>query len=291
LKTWQALLAFKNAFYFIKKCSILYDCYHIIMYPNFDNKQDRSSKHQELLARIERDQRLEAMKREAYANAIWATDSEDSKTKDATETGDTLARVVAAMRAAASTSNKKTPPSGFSSVGDIYDAMGDASPGVFFPSVNNSADSNAPAPAADAPMLEEPMMSEEPMLEEKGKIPRDPAIDEEYRKDIAHLFELRPFLSNYAFKPVIVRDGEIQEHKYFIRPSDGHIINDKGNRIKATNPLLQEIDWRATFDAIQDKASKINRGSLAIQGVAADVRKNVYLISGENTRIDRSIRD
>jgi hypothetical protein len=30
------------------------------MYPNFDNKQDRSSKHQELLARIERDQRLEA---------------------------------------------------------------------------------------------------------------------------------------------------------------------------------------------------------------------------------------
>jgi hypothetical protein len=107
------------------------------MYPNFDNKQDRSSKHQELLARIERDQRLEAMKREAYANAIWATDSEDSKTKDATETGDTLARVVAAMRAAASTSNKKTPPSGFSSVGDIYDAMGDASPGVFLENVDN----------------------------------------------------------------------------------------------------------------------------------------------------------
>jgi predicted ATP-dependent protease len=103
------------------------------MYPNFDNKQDRSSKHQELLARIERDQRLEAMKREACANAIWATDSKDSKTKDATETGDTLARVVAAMRAAASTSNKKTPPGGFSSVSDIYDAMGDASNGFFFP--------------------------------------------------------------------------------------------------------------------------------------------------------------
>lgn len=263
------------------------------MYPNFDNKQDRSSKQQELLARIERDQRLEAMKREAYANAIWATDSEDSKTKDATETGDTLARVVAAMRAAASTSNKKTPPSGFSSVGDIYDAMGDASPGVFSPSVNNSADATeAPAPGADAPMLEEPMMTEEPLLEEKEKSPRDPAIDEQYRKDIAHLFELRPFLSNYVFKPVIVRDGEIQEHTYFIRPSDGHIINDKGNRIKATNPLLQEIDWRATFDAIQDKASRINRGSLAIQGVAADVRRKrlfdlwkEYTAKSRNTRL------
>jgi predicted ATP-dependent protease len=101
------------------------------MYPNFDNKQDRSSKHQALLDRIERDQRLEAMKREAYANAIWATDSEESKIKDATETGDTLARVVAAMKVAASTSNKKTPPGGLSSVGDISDAMGDASPGVF----------------------------------------------------------------------------------------------------------------------------------------------------------------
>jgi hypothetical protein len=95
------------------------------MYPNFDNKQDRSSKHQELLARIERDQRLEVMKREAYANAIWATDSEDSKTKDATETGDTLARVVAAMRAAASTSNKPNP-NGYISTSDIYDVMGDA---------------------------------------------------------------------------------------------------------------------------------------------------------------------
>jgi hypothetical protein len=159
------------------------------MYPNFDNKQDRSSKHQELLARIARDQRLDAMKREAYANAIWATDSEDSKTKDATETGDTLARVVAAMKAAASTSNKKTPPSGFSSVGDIYDAMGDASSSVFFPSVDNSEDSNAPAPAVDAPMLKEPILNEV-MVEETENKPRDLSPDEidRKRKEIAYIF-------------------------------------------------------------------------------------------------------
>ncbi|GMF49004.1 unnamed protein product [Phytophthora fragariaefolia] len=53
------------------------------MYPSFTSKQDGESKHQALLARIARDQRLEAMKREAYANAIWATDSEQNKLKDA----------------------------------------------------------------------------------------------------------------------------------------------------------------------------------------------------------------
>jgi hypothetical protein len=264
------------------------------MYPNFDNKQDRSSKHQDLLARIARDQRLEAMKREAYANAIWATDSEESKTKDATETGDTLARVVAAMRAAASTSNKKTPPGGFSSVGDIYDAMGDASNGAFSPNVNNSEDNNAPSSAADAPtdesplsapmleepMLEEPMleapmveepMLEEPMLEEKKGYNPDDSV--KYRKEIVDLLRKRPFLSGYEFKPVIVRDGNVMEHNYFIKHSDGHIINNKGNRIKGNNSLLQNVDWALTFDAIQDKVSSLNRGSLIVQGVASDVRR------------------
>ncbi|GMG16172.1 unnamed protein product [Phytophthora fragariaefolia] len=73
------------------------------MYPSFTSKQDRESKHQALLARIARDQRLEAMKREAYANAIWATDSEQNKLKDAN-----------VMK---SNSHSAT------AVGDIYDKM------------------------------------------------------------------------------------------------------------------------------------------------------------------------
>jgi hypothetical protein len=83
------------------------------MYPNFDNKQDRSAKYQALLATIEREQRLEAIKREAYANALWSTDTEESKLKDATTTGDTLTRIVAAMKAASSSSDKNTKPGVF----------------------------------------------------------------------------------------------------------------------------------------------------------------------------------
>ncbi|GMF22357.1 unnamed protein product [Phytophthora fragariaefolia] len=84
------------------------------MYPSFTSMQDRESKHQALFARIARDQRLEAMKREAYANAIWATDSEQIKLKDATETGDTLSRIMAAMQ---SNCHSAT------AVGDIYEKL------------------------------------------------------------------------------------------------------------------------------------------------------------------------
>jgi hypothetical protein len=158
---------------------------------------------------------------------------------------------------------------------------------VFFsPNVNNSEDSNAPSPADDAPtdesplsapmleapMLEEPMI-EEPMLEEKDNTPRGSDNSDTYRNEIVDLLKKRPFLSEYEFKPVIVRDGKVLEHNYLIRHSDGHIINDKGNRIKGNNLLLQNVDWALTFDAIQDKVSSLNRGSLFVQGVASDVRR------------------
>ncbi|GMF32545.1 unnamed protein product [Phytophthora fragariaefolia] len=84
------------------------------MYPSFTSKQDRESKHQALFARIARDQRLESTKREAYGNANSATDSEQNKLKDATETGDTLSRITAAMK---SNSHSAT------AVGDIYEKM------------------------------------------------------------------------------------------------------------------------------------------------------------------------
>ncbi|GMG16842.1 unnamed protein product [Phytophthora fragariaefolia] len=119
------------------------------MYPSFTSKQDRESKHQALLARIARDQRLEAMKREAYANAIWATDSEQNKLKDA-----------AAMK---SNSHSAT------AVGDIYEKMAssnahlmvvedkDAQPSSVFSSVYDPYEATG-----DFPMLEEKPMEEQP---------------------------------------------------------------------------------------------------------------------------------
>jgi len=53
----------------------------IDMYPNFESKHDRSTKHQALLARIALDQELDALKRQVYADALWATDSKQNKLK------------------------------------------------------------------------------------------------------------------------------------------------------------------------------------------------------------------
>ncbi|GMF60101.1 unnamed protein product [Phytophthora fragariaefolia] len=108
------------------------------MYPSFTSKQDRESKHQALLARIARDQRLEAMKREAYANAIWATDSEQNKLKDATAmksnslsataVGDIYEKMASSNAHLMAVEDKDAQPSSvFSSVYDPYEATGDVS--------------------------------------------------------------------------------------------------------------------------------------------------------------------
>jgi hypothetical protein len=196
------------------------------------------------------------LKREAYANAIWASDSEDSKTKDATETGDTLARVVAAMKAAASTSNKPNA-NGYTSVGDIYDAMGDASSGVFSENVDNSADATE-APAADAPMLEEPVLNEV-MVEEKREPsePRDLIDSGEAQRGIGTILRKYDFLSNCNFEPVIIKDGQIQEHNYIVRHTDGKIALKNGTAVPSDNELLQYVDWEKTFLSIKDKTDSL----------------------------------
>ncbi|GMF49810.1 unnamed protein product [Phytophthora fragariaefolia] len=210
------------------------------MYPSFTSKQDRESKHQALLARIARDQRLEAMKREAYANAIWATDSEQNKLKDATETGDTLSRIMAAM---------KTNSHSATAVGDIYEKIAssnahlmavddkDAPPSSVFSSVNEEYETTG-----DAPMLEEkPIpMEEVPTIkgEKSGPVDRSNLT----RADIISTFKRNPYLSNYTFRPVIVKDGKIQEHSYTLDQATGRILKPNGDRVNANNASMRQVD-------------------------------------------------
>ncbi|GMF31978.1 unnamed protein product [Phytophthora lilii] len=261
------------------------------MYPNFNNKQDRDSKHRALLARIARDQRLEAIKKEAYANAIWATDSEQNKLKDATETGDTLSRIMAAMK---STQSTTTP-----GVGDIYEAMGDAAQenkdaaqpnpnaGVFssvsdaYEAMGDQANKEMPMedkdtlvgsqdPAYvrasldatfDVPMLEESTSPVEEVSVEKVPVKKAEPVDDynPIKDDIKRLFNRYPYLSNFEFKPVIIKEGEIQQHNYRISSTDASVLSDKGRKVRADNKILQHVDWSKTRDAIFDKVSTTNR--------------------------------
>ncbi|GMF49624.1 unnamed protein product [Phytophthora lilii] len=94
---------------------------------NMDKVQDE---YDALLARrnelLALEQRLEARKREAYANAIWATDSEQTKVKSATEDADTLTRMLTLMKTQSSTSDKPNP-NGFKTIGDMYGDLGNDS--------------------------------------------------------------------------------------------------------------------------------------------------------------------
>jgi len=233
------------------------------MYPNFDNKQDQSSKRQALLESIERDQRLDKIKRAAYANAIWASDSDENKLKDATESGDTISRIIAAIKA--SSSSEKRDPSVFS---NPYDLMGDANDHLMSSEdVDATTDEPMMEAPMEAPMMEKPM--EDDLMEEKAEAPDNSA---EIRDDIKNFFAKHPYLSGLDFKPIIVRNGQIQEHEYFIRHTDGYVINKSGNRIKSNNALLSDVDWRLTWDSIQNKASRISRGAIRIENISSDAR-------------------
>ncbi|GMF28380.1 unnamed protein product [Phytophthora lilii] len=268
----------------------------ISMYPNFNNQQDRESKHQALLARIARDQRLEAIKKEAYANAIWATDSEQSKLKDATETGDTLARLMAAMK-----SNQSTSTTG---VGDIYEKMSDgaqetmdknrarmgmedrdAAPpnpnaGVFdaglrprpgpkgpFSSIGDAYDA-----MGDIPMLEEKFTPMEEVSTNKGEKAGPVDRSNPIRDDIISMFKRNPYLSNHTFRPVIVKEGQHEQHEYIIKATDGEVAFPDGRKVPTTNKLLSYVDWNLTRDAIFDKVSKFNNFTFKLKDVMEDAR-------------------
>ncbi|GMF60211.1 unnamed protein product [Phytophthora fragariaefolia] len=233
------------------------------MYSIFTSKQDRESKHQALLARIARDQRLEAMKREAYANAIWATDSEQNKLKDATETGDTLSRIMAAMK---SNSHSAT------GVGDIYEKMAssnahlmavedkDAQPSSVFSSVNEAYEATG-----DFPMLEEKPMEEVSTIKSEKPEPVDRS--NLTRDDIIRTFKRNPYLSNYTFRQVIVKDGKIQEHSYTLDQTTGRILKPNGDRVNANNAIMRQVDWDLTRKAIWNKISSAKQRGLVIDDI------------------------
>ncbi|GMF37596.1 unnamed protein product [Phytophthora lilii] len=168
------------------------------MYPNFDNKRDRASKREALLEKLALEQRLEAMKREAYANAIWATDSEQTKVKTATEDADTLARMLTLMKAQSGTSDKPNP-NGFTSVGDAYDAMGD-----FY--VENA---QGPANRPDAGVFSSVDNATDVPMEEPAKKDKvAPDDSKKYHDDLVKVFKAYPVLSNYTFRPGFVIDDD-----------------------------------------------------------------------------------
>ncbi|GMF55518.1 unnamed protein product [Phytophthora fragariaefolia] len=230
------------------------------MYPSFTSKQDRESKHQVLLARIARDQRLEAMKREAYANAIWATDSDQNKLKD-----------TAAME---SNSHSAT------AVGDIYEKMAssnahlmavedkDAQPSSVFSSVNDPYEATG-----DVPMLEEKPIPMEEVSTIKGE--KSGPVDRSNltRDDIISMFKRNPYLSNYTFRPVIVKDGKIQEHSYTLDQTTGRILKPNGDRVNANNAIMRQVDWDLTRKAIWNKILSAKQRGLVID----DIRNKQHL--------------
>ncbi|GMF49779.1 unnamed protein product [Phytophthora fragariaefolia] len=249
------------------------------MYPSFTSKQDRESKHQALLARIARDQRLEAMKREAYANAIWATDSEQNKLKDATETGDTLSRIMAAMK---SNSHSAT------AVGDIYEKMAssnahlmavedkDAQPSSVFSSVNEAYEATG-----DFPMLEEKPKEEVSMI--KCEKPEPVDRSNLTRDDIISTFKRNPYLSNYTFRPVIVKDGKIQEHSYTLDQTTGRILKPNGDRVNANNAIMRQVDWDLTHKAIWNKISSTKQRGLVIDDIRNKQRLKALFLRWQAT--------
>ncbi|GMF41653.1 unnamed protein product [Phytophthora lilii] len=225
---------------------------------NMDKVQDE---YDALLARrnelLALEQRLEARKREAYANAIWATDSEQTKVKTAKEDADTLARMLTLIKAQSGTSDKPNP-NGFKSAADVYAEMGDFNEknGVFS-TVNSAAD----------------VAMEEAVKEEKVAPDDKPTPDnEKYHDELAKIFKKFPVLSNYTFRPVVVDDDRTVANnaEYIIDQSDGSILK-SGNKVPSNSPLLGKIDWRLTFERIRDKIESIGRATIKISNVADDV--------------------
>ncbi|GMF55544.1 unnamed protein product [Phytophthora fragariaefolia] len=230
------------------------------MYPSFTSKQDRESKHQALLARIARDQRLEAMKRQAYANAIWATDSDQNELKDAaamksnshsaTAVGDIYEKMASSNAHLMAVEDKDAQPSSvFSSVYDPYEATGDVS------------------------MLEEKPIPMEEVSTIKSEKPDPVDRSNLTRDDIISTFKRNPYLSNYTFRPVIVKDGKIQEHSYTLDQTTGRTLKPNGDRVNANNAIMRQVDWDLTRKAIWNKISSAKQRGLVID----DIRNKQHL--------------
>jgi len=56
---------------------------------------------------------------------------------------------------------------------------------------------------------------------------------------------------------VIIKDGQIQEHKYIVRHADGKIALKNGTAVPSDNELLRYVDWEKTYLSIKDKTESL----------------------------------
>jgi len=62
-------------------------------------------------------------------------------------------------------------------------------------------------------------------------------------------------LSNYQFKAIIVRDGNIQESNHVIRQKDGATMQANGHKVNINAKITTEIDWEQTLASVVNKVS------------------------------------
>jgi hypothetical protein len=106
-------------------------------------------------------------------------------------------------------------------------------------------------------MLEEPILNEVMVKEKREPEPRDSIDSKEFQNGISIILEKYDFLSNINFEPVIIKDGQIQEHNYIVRHTDGKVALKNGAAVPSDNELLQYVDWENTFLSIKDKTESL----------------------------------
>jgi hypothetical protein len=75
------------------------------------------------------------------------------------------------------------------------------------------------------------------------------------RMEMIKLFRDNPQLSNYQFKAIIVRDGNIQESNHVIRQKDGATMQANGHKVNINAKITTEIDWEQTLASVVNKVS------------------------------------
>ncbi|GMF37456.1 unnamed protein product [Phytophthora fragariaefolia] len=144
----------------------------------------------------------------------------------------------------------------------------DALPSRVFSSVNEADEATG-----DVPTLEEkPIpMEEVPTIkgEKSGPVDRSNLT----RDDIFNTFKRNPYLSNYTFRPVIVKDGKTQEHSYTLDQATGRILKPNGDRVNASNAIRRQVDWDLTRNIICNKIASTKQRGLVID----DIRNKQHL--------------
>ncbi|GMF28908.1 unnamed protein product [Phytophthora fragariaefolia] len=116
----------------------------------------------------------------------------------------------------------------------------------------------------DVPMIEEKPIPMEEVSTIKSEKPEPEDRSNLTRGDIISTFKRNPYLSNYTFRPVIVKDGEIQDHSYTLDQATGRILKPNGDRVNANNAIMRQVDWDLTRNAIWNEISSTKQRGLVV---------------------------